>query len=82
MLRLIKCAVIRLFRGQFAADSYRWRGRILTSAYAHYCYDWDGLPVDETTPEWDCCLCWPEAAQKPKGADTQPKATPTENEDE
>jgi hypothetical protein len=59
MLRLFKLAIIRLFRGRFAADSYQWRGKILTGTYRHYCYDWDGLPVDETTPEWDSCTCWP-----------------------
>jgi hypothetical protein len=57
MMRKIKWAIIRLFRGRFAADCYLWRGKILTGKYAHYCYEWDGLPVDETTPEWGCCVC-------------------------
>ena len=35
-------------------DSIRWRGRIMTGEYAHWCPDWDYLPIDETTPEWPC----------------------------
>jgi hypothetical protein len=35
-----------------------WRGRVLTGKYAHWCADWDNLPVDETTPEWSTCTCW------------------------
>lgn len=35
-------------------DCLRWRGKVLTGRYAHWCQDWDGLPVDETTPEWPC----------------------------
>lgn len=36
------------------ADCLKWRGRILTGKRSHWCYDWDMLPVDETTPEWPC----------------------------
>lgn len=40
------------------SDCLRWRGRKLTGRLAHYCDDWDGLPVDETTPhELCCCAC-------------------------
>lgn len=39
---------------EFAADSMKWRGRVLTGRYWHWCHDWDWLPVDETTPEWPC----------------------------
>lgn len=41
-------------------DCMRWRGRVLTGEKAHWCWDWDGLPVDETTPEWPTCTCWNE----------------------
>jgi len=41
-------------------DCQRWRGRVLDGEFAHWCHDWDGLPVDETTPEFECCSCqWP-----------------------
>ena len=35
-------------------DCMRWRGKVLTGKFAHWCHEWDGLPVDETTPEWHC----------------------------
>ena len=35
-------------------DCMKWRGQVLTGKYCHWCYDWDELPVDETTPEWPC----------------------------
>jgi hypothetical protein len=41
-------------------DCLYWRGKILTGEYSHYCNDWDGLPIDETTPEWPCCCEWGE----------------------
>ena len=39
-------------------DSYKFHGRILTGQYAHYCYDWDGLPLDETCREFETCSCF------------------------
>ena len=41
----------------FAEECFHWRGRMLTGVKAHFCYDWDGLPVDETTEEIACCHC-------------------------
>jgi hypothetical protein len=41
-------------------DCEKWIGHILVGNKAHYCYEWDGLPVDETTREFECCLCWKE----------------------
>ena len=38
----------------------QWRGEVLTGVYGHWCPDWDYLPIDETTPEWPCCSCYPE----------------------
>lgn len=35
-------------------DCETWRGRLLTGDFAHWCDDWDGLPIDETTSEWPC----------------------------
>ncbi len=29
----------------------------LTGKYKHWCYDWDDLPIDETTSEWSGCNC-------------------------
>ena len=36
------------------ADCLKWRGRILTGKYGHWCYGWDELPIDDTCPEWPC----------------------------
>lgn len=36
------------------ADSMHWRGRVLEGRHGHWCYEWDGLPVDETCDEWPC----------------------------
>ena len=36
----------------------RWRGEVLTGKFAHYCWEWDGLPVDETCKEFEVCLCF------------------------
>lgn len=41
-----------------------WRGRELTGKFAHWCDDWDGLPIDETTPEWQGCTCFGESADE------------------
>lgn len=47
---------------QWQEDCLKWRGRILYGEKAHWCADWDGLPVDETTPEeLDCCHCFESA---------------------
>jgi hypothetical protein len=45
-------------------DCLRWRGKVLTGKYAHWCHEWDSLPVDETTPEWPTCTCWPPEAYR------------------
>lgn len=42
---------------QWKEDCMRWRGRVLTGEKSHWCFDWDFLPVDETTSEIDCCHC-------------------------
>ncbi len=39
-------------------DSKQWRGVVLTGKYKHWCNDWDGLPMDETCPEFTGCLCF------------------------
>lgn len=41
-------------QAMWEAECMKWRGRVLTGEHAHYCFAWDGLPVDETTPEWPC----------------------------
>lgn len=38
-------------------DCLMWGGVILTGVKAHWCPDWDYLPIDETTVEWPCPCC-------------------------
>jgi hypothetical protein len=47
---------------EWIEDCKRWRGRVLTGFYCHWCDDWDGLPIDETTPEWPC-VCYREIGE-------------------
>lgn len=47
-------------KSQFEADCIKWRGQLLTGRYAHWCWDWDGLPVDETCDEFSACNCFAE----------------------
>lgn len=39
---------------QWIDDCMKWRGEVLTGRYAHWCQNWDDLPIDETSPEWPC----------------------------
>ena len=42
------------FPQDWIEDCQQWRGRLLTGRYAHWCMEWDDLPIDETCPEWPC----------------------------
>ena len=35
-----------------------WYGYVLTGKYAHWCNDWDDLPIDDTCEEIACCTCF------------------------
>jgi hypothetical protein len=35
-------------------DCLHWRGVVLTGGHQHWCDEWDGLPMDDTCPEWPC----------------------------
>ena len=35
-------------------DCLAMRGKKLIGNFSHWCPDWDGLPIDETCPEWPC----------------------------
>lgn len=43
---------------QWIEDCLRWRGKKLNGNLAHYCWDWDGLPMDETCYEFTTCYCY------------------------
>ncbi len=44
----------------------RDHGKRLTGLRSHYCWDWDGMTVDETTPEFDACTCFSELQPLPR----------------
>ena len=48
-------------------DCLKWRGRVLSGEKAHWCYDWDFLPIDETTPEWPCNCVFADPTPAKKG---------------
>jgi len=43
---------------EFNEDCIKCFGKILTGSRRHFCNDWDGLPIDDTCPEADCCMCF------------------------
>ncbi|WP_418024987.1 hypothetical protein ACNKFW_15655 (plasmid) [Paracoccus sp. TD-10] len=45
---------------EWERDCLHWRGRTLTGQHKHWCDEWDGLPVDETCPEWPCGCTLPQ----------------------
>lgn len=42
---------------EFQKECIRWHGKNLTGNYAHYCPDWDYLPIDDTCVEFQSCTC-------------------------
>lgn len=58
-------------------DCLRWRGKVLTGKYKHWCHEWDGLPVDETSQEWNTCTCWPADAYSEACPETSLPLTPS-----
>lgn len=38
-------------------DCNRYHGKVLTGADQHWCWDWDGLPVDATCVEYGPRTC-------------------------
>ena len=44
---------------EWATDCMYWHGEVLTGRYRHWCAEWDGLPIDESMREFECCLCFP-----------------------
>ncbi len=47
----------------WATDCIQWRRKVLGGDFAHYCQDWDQLPVDETCKEFESCSCFPRASE-------------------
>ena len=43
---------------EWMQDCMHWWGRVLTGRFAHWCNDWDDLPIDDTCDEFACCTCY------------------------
>lgn len=56
-------------RADWIEDCMKWRGKVLKGEKAHWCYEWDGLPIDETTPEFESCLCFEPPREAERGRD-------------
>ena len=42
---------------EFEEDCLKTYGVILNGKCAHYCPEWDFMPIDETVPEFEACNC-------------------------
>jgi hypothetical protein len=49
---------MRPWSKEWFEDCQKWLGVVLNGTYRHWCVDWDGLPIDETSPEFECCYCF------------------------
>lgn len=53
---------------EWEQDCLTWRGLVLEGQYAHWCPQWEDLPMDETCPEWPCaCEIEPGLPDAPSG---------------
>lgn len=52
-------------RDDWRTASRHEHGRVLTGKFAHWCPDWDYMTIDETTPEWEACTCYPSKTFSP-----------------
>jgi len=43
---------------EWAKESKKERGRVLDGSYRHYCWEWDGMTMDDSCPEWPCHCLW------------------------
>lgn len=39
-------------------DCMHFWGKVLDGKYAHWCPEWDELPIDETCKEFENCICF------------------------
>lgn len=52
---------VKPYSTQWAVDCISWWGHVLVGKHAHWCDEWDELPIDETCKEWPCgCRLDPE----------------------
>lgn len=44
-------------------DCMEFYGEVLIGKYAHWCPEWDGLPIDETCEEFKVCQCFEDSGE-------------------
>jgi len=50
---------------EFEEDQIRYYGKIvLYGEKKHWCPEWDFLPIDDTCPEFQSCICYSEDKRK------------------
>lgn len=64
---------------EWIEDSKKYHGKVLTGKFAHWCLEWDDLPIDETCPEFKVCLCFPTEEVKDQ-KEILDKAFPSESD--
>ena len=42
---------------EWIADCRRFWGRVLKGPHAHWCPEWDYLPIDSNCEEFEACTC-------------------------
>ena len=47
----------QIWEADWKIECLKWQGKVLTGDKCHYCHSWDGLPIDETCDEFECCQC-------------------------
>ena len=52
------------FSKEWERDCLRWHRRVLVGTRGHWCPEWDFMPIDETLPEFEACICRERAAQE------------------
>ena len=53
------------FQRDWDKECKRWYGRSLPiTRFAHFCTDWDFLPINEHRPEFEGCTCFPHSEKR------------------
>lgn len=49
--------MMRSYSPHWKEDCIKYHGSVLTGVDAHWCQEWDELPVDATCWEYEFCTC-------------------------
>jgi hypothetical protein len=54
---LMEILEMKSLKEEWKEDCIHHHDRVLTGKYAHWCPEFDYLPIDETIDEFEYCLC-------------------------